>query len=144
MTESREAEVKILLQEWTDQQNHDRCWYYPELFEKLLKIFDITPSSEIKLPLRSEFREGCRRFEEEQYKQSSMSPEDIVAQKAILEFRKLGESFNQHHNNCETCLKAARLRFAGGTTAEINARRCEEGRVLATTYQEMYNDDSLR
>lgn len=141
MNSVREEEARLLLQEWVDQQGHNRCWYYPELFNELVKIFHIQPSVEPKLPPRSDFREGCRRYEEEQYRgKQAETPEDIVARKAIIKFRKLKKEFEEHHNGCETCLKAARLRFAGATPDLIDSKRCKIGAELSVACRDMYDD----
>ena len=42
--------AKEILQTWLNQQGHDRCWYYPEVFKKLIEIFEITPTKEPLLP----------------------------------------------------------------------------------------------
>lgn len=64
---SKCEEAKQLIQSWIDKQGHDRCWYYPEIFEKLIAIYDIKSTISTNLPSRSEFREGCLLFEEQQY-----------------------------------------------------------------------------
>ncbi len=60
--------VKEVIQEWVNKQGHDRCWYYPELFKELIKILDVKPSKEPKLPPINEFKKGCERYQEEEYK----------------------------------------------------------------------------
>ncbi len=60
-------EARELIQTWTDKQGHDRCWYYPELFERLKKLYDIRPRIDPALPPRAEFEEGCRRYQTEEY-----------------------------------------------------------------------------
>jgi hypothetical protein len=59
--------TKKEIQSWIDQQGHDRCWYYPELFTKLVKIFKLTPSKEPKLPPRKEFELGCKRYQDQEF-----------------------------------------------------------------------------
>lgn len=60
-------EAKQIIQEWVDKQGHDRCWYYPELFLKLADIFDVKMGVEPKLPPRTEFEEGCKRYQNDEY-----------------------------------------------------------------------------
>ena len=60
-------EVKKVIQEWVDKQGHDRCWYYPDLFRKLAEILEIIPSREPSLPPLEEFKNGCERYQEEEY-----------------------------------------------------------------------------
>lgn len=59
--------VKAIVQEWLDQQGHDRCWYYPELFSRLVLELELTPTREPSLPPREEFERGCRQYTDEQY-----------------------------------------------------------------------------
>lgn len=65
--ESKYIEARQVIQEWVDKQGHDRCWYYPELFRRLLDIYDIRPSKDPHLPKIEEFRAGCERYQREQY-----------------------------------------------------------------------------
>lgn len=65
--EEKYAQAKKVMQTWVDQQGHDRCWYYPELFLQLVEIFEMTPTRSPCLPARSEFEEGCRRYQDEEY-----------------------------------------------------------------------------
>lgn len=58
-------EIKAIVQEWTDKQGHNRCWYYPELFRKLAKILSI--KGEPKQVPRAEFERGCSQFQDEEY-----------------------------------------------------------------------------
>ena len=59
--------IRQIVQEWLDQQGHDRCWYYPELFSKLANVLNLTPKIDPALPTRQEFEEGCRKFQDEEY-----------------------------------------------------------------------------
>ncbi len=49
------------------QQGHENCHYYPEMFEELMKAFDIEYPQDRKLPPRTEFRARCREFESKLY-----------------------------------------------------------------------------
>ena len=66
-TEEQLQEAKIIIQQWIDKQRHDRCWYYPDLFNQLVVLFDIKPSKEPFLPPLAEFQEGCKRYQEEEF-----------------------------------------------------------------------------
>ncbi len=66
--EKKYLEAKKVLQGWTDKQEHDRCWYYPDLFRKLIDIFEIKPSKEARLPPLEEFKRGCEKYQREEYK----------------------------------------------------------------------------
>lgn len=59
--------AREVTQKWVDKQGHDRCWYYPELFKRLVNIFQIRPTKNPDLPSRPEFEAGCRRFQDEEY-----------------------------------------------------------------------------
>ncbi len=65
--ERKYKEARILLQEWTDKQGHERCHYYPEIFRKLCDVLEVEPILDPALPLRNEFEEGCRRYQNEEY-----------------------------------------------------------------------------
>lgn len=60
-------EAKQVLQSWVDQQKHGRCWYYPDIFNRLCEIFEVTPTNEPNLPSRIQFEIGCKYFQDEQY-----------------------------------------------------------------------------
>lgn len=61
-------EVKKIVQEWTDKQGHERCWYYPDLFNRLAGVLGVTPTVAPCLPPRAEFEEGCRKYQEEEFR----------------------------------------------------------------------------
>ncbi len=61
------VDIKRIVQTWVDKQGHDRCWYYPDLFNELVRVLEITPSRDPCLPPLGEFREGCKRYQKEQY-----------------------------------------------------------------------------
>lgn len=56
-----------LLTDWESKQSHDACWYYPEVFNDLQKLFGITPS-EKELPPKEEFERGCKAYQLHLYK----------------------------------------------------------------------------
>jgi hypothetical protein len=66
--------VKGIIQAWTDQQGHERCWYYPDLFNELASLLGVIPKTEPCLPPRKEFEEGCRRYQEQEYGQRTSLP----------------------------------------------------------------------
>ena len=66
-TEEKYRVVKQVLQEWVNQQGHNRCWYYPDLFDRLVEITGITSQVNPQLPPREEFEAGCRKYQKEQY-----------------------------------------------------------------------------
>ena len=66
--EEKFNEAKKILEEWIDKQGHERCWYYPDLLEELIKIYGVTSSKSPSLPPLEEFKKGCLKYQEEEYK----------------------------------------------------------------------------
>jgi hypothetical protein len=58
--------VKAVIREYIDKEGHDRCWYYPDIFNRLAVLLDIKTGSR-KLPTREEFEAGCKRYQDEQF-----------------------------------------------------------------------------
>lgn len=69
--EIKEIETRKALQTWLNQQGHNRCWYYPEIFHKLCELHEVKMTVEPKLPPKEEFEIGCNRYQEEEYTKSS-------------------------------------------------------------------------
>jgi len=48
------TEVDLIVHEFVNKQVqvHERCWYYPELFNRLAKILDIEQVNSSNLPTR--------------------------------------------------------------------------------------------
>ena len=67
MSKNKEEQARALLQVWLDKQGHDRCWYYPEIFLELCKLFDVKASLPPSLPTLEEFQEGCKKYQIEQF-----------------------------------------------------------------------------
>lgn len=61
------TKVRKTVQTWLDKQGHDRCWYYPDLFREIATALELKPTVAPKLPTLEEFREGCRRYQDEEY-----------------------------------------------------------------------------
>lgn len=59
--------AKEALQEWVDKQGHDRCWYYPDIFNRLCDILQVKPTKTPSLPPEQEFKGGCNRYRGEEY-----------------------------------------------------------------------------
>lgn len=62
--------TKAILQDWLDKQGHERCWYYPDLFEALAKLHGVTMKESPSLPARAEFEAGCKKYQEEEFGKS--------------------------------------------------------------------------
>ena len=60
-------EVKRILQEAIEKQGHERCWYHPDLFQRLIDLLEIKTTKDLCLPPRKEFEQGCKKYQEEQY-----------------------------------------------------------------------------
>jgi hypothetical protein len=61
------AELKNIVQTWVDQQGHNRCWYYPDVFEQIAAVLDIQPTKKPALPSLEEFKAGCERYQQEEF-----------------------------------------------------------------------------
>ena len=68
MLEEKLNKIKDLISEWDAKTGHDRCWYFPDLFRKIAEIVEVKLTNHSELPLREEFEEGCRKYQEEEYK----------------------------------------------------------------------------
>ena len=61
--------ITARVQSWLDKQGHDRCWYYPEIFESIAEELDLARTIAPSLPPCAEFMKGCERYQAEQYSQ---------------------------------------------------------------------------
>ena len=61
-------QIRTLVQEWVDKKQHDRCWYYPEIFRSIAEILNVTPTGPVDRVTEPEFRGGCDRFTKEEFK----------------------------------------------------------------------------
>lgn len=68
------SEVAILVQSWLNKQGHERCWYYPELFNHLAAALGLKATVAPGLPPRQEFERGCDRYQAEQYGNAQTDP----------------------------------------------------------------------
>ena len=78
----RLAAARRITQEWIDQHGHERCWYYPDLFERIAECLEVVPTVGPGLPPRAEFEAGCRRYQDEQYSGQPCAGQDDVVSKA--------------------------------------------------------------
>ena len=60
-------QIAAVTQEWLDKQGHDKCWYYPEYFRKIVEILGLQPTKDPNLPPEAEFDEFCGRYRQEVY-----------------------------------------------------------------------------
>ena len=65
--EERYIQAQAVLQRWVNQQGHDRCWYYPDLFRELAVILEVTPTKDPSLPSLEEFKRGCEQYQREEF-----------------------------------------------------------------------------
>ncbi len=63
-------EVKKIVQESIEKQGHERCWYHPDLFQRLIEVLEVKPMGKPSLPPRKEFEQGCKKYQDEQYKET--------------------------------------------------------------------------
>jgi hypothetical protein len=77
--------LRTVVQVWLDNQVHDRCWYYPDLFNVIASNIGIEANAPAHLPPRAEFEDGCRRYQCEQY--AALTPSNPVAATPVPEAR---------------------------------------------------------
>jgi len=65
--EDKVVQASALLTEWAHKQHHDRCWYYPDVFDQLCDLLGVQRPERPALPPRCEFEQGCSRYQNEQY-----------------------------------------------------------------------------
>ena len=58
--------IRAAIQEWSGQQGHDRCWYYPDIFKRIADIAGVDVPAKPDIP-RPEFEQGCRRFQDQEF-----------------------------------------------------------------------------
>lgn len=58
--------IESLVRTWVEKQGHERCWYYPEIFDAIARELGVVVE-ERGLPSREEFAEGCRRYQEQEF-----------------------------------------------------------------------------
>ena len=61
------AKARQILQEWTDRQSHDKCWFAPEVLDKLVKCLGVEATVPANLPPLEEFRDGCWKYQDMLY-----------------------------------------------------------------------------
>lgn len=63
--------IRQVVLQWASQQGHNKCWYYPDLFNELIEILGIKPNEYIPtnqtLPSVEEFKKGCERYQRDLY-----------------------------------------------------------------------------
>jgi hypothetical protein len=59
----KEEQTLAVLQELARRQGHDLCHYEPEAIEQLMKLYGVQPPTDLRLPARKDFRQGCRDYE---------------------------------------------------------------------------------
>lgn len=65
---SIKRETKRILKKWLKKQGHDRCHYYPGIFNSLLKLYGIDSNKyDSQLPKLCEFKKGCNQFQNDEY-----------------------------------------------------------------------------
>ena len=62
--------IEAAVVEWMQKQGHDRCWYYPEIFQRILDVLELTEAAPPQYATRltkTEFEAGCRRYAADLY-----------------------------------------------------------------------------
>lgn len=59
--------VQDMVQEWLDKQGNERCWYYPDIFNKICEVLNLKCNVDRGLPLEQVFRRNCDKFTKEEY-----------------------------------------------------------------------------
>lgn len=58
---------RTLLQNWTSKQGHERCWYYPDVFDQLHVTLGLElPARRPTIP-QDQFEAGCLEFQRSEY-----------------------------------------------------------------------------
>lgn len=60
-------QIQAVIQEWDSKKGHNRCWFYPELFQQIAKIVEVPLTDSPILPPKEEFEACCEKYKEEQY-----------------------------------------------------------------------------
>ncbi len=64
--------IEQAVRKWINMQDHNRCWYYPEIFQEIIEILEIevTVSQFVGMNFinREEFEKGCKKYQDEIYK----------------------------------------------------------------------------
>lgn len=84
MSDGKLEAVTTIVQSWADKQGHDRCWYYPELFEKLAAILGVTPKVSPNLPPRHEFERGCREYQDKEFGNRQTNPKQWLNREELI------------------------------------------------------------
>jgi hypothetical protein len=59
--------IREIIQTYDNKRGHDRCWYYPDLFEEIAKVVDVSLNNHPILPDRATFEEGCKKYQDQQF-----------------------------------------------------------------------------
>lgn len=91
--EEQNQKIKNVVEEWINKQGHERCWYYPDLFKKIVDILEIN-IPEPQLPSRQEFETGCKKYQTQEFGEKDILPKSplvnfflsivIITQIAVL------------------------------------------------------------
>lgn len=63
----RAHQARLVLQAWADEQGHNKCWYYPDVFSELCRVLDVESKTDPKLPPREEFMQCCAEYAADLY-----------------------------------------------------------------------------
>lgn len=59
--------IRSYIEDWISKQDHDKCWYYPEIFKQICEVLEI-PYEKQKLNsiTKEEMKRGCDKFIDEE------------------------------------------------------------------------------
>ena len=135
--------ITARVQSWLDKQGHDRCWYYPEIFESIAEELDLARTIAPSLPPCAEFMKGCERYQAEQYSQVGLQAAKRLAPPIAPTGRKwpigtpdehtwklASDSCRDDHGpSYEWHLRLAAARTRRGLTLDALARRLDPPRT---------------
>lgn len=58
-----EQQTKAILEQLATRRGHDLCHYEPIAIGQLMQLYGVEPPTDLNLPPREAFRQGCRDYE---------------------------------------------------------------------------------
>jgi hypothetical protein len=104
-------QIAAAIEEWSLKQAHDRCWYYPDVFNRIANVLNLSTLAQPNLPPRAEFEEGCRRYQAEEYTENQSLVDESQLQRNLN--LTIEQRLSEHQNSLDLLfdLKAAGLRL---------------------------------
>jgi len=123
--------ITARVQSWLDKQGHDRCWYYPEIFESIAEELDLARTIAPSLPPCAEFMKGCERYQAEQYSQVGIQAANRLAPPNAPTGRKWPIGTPEEHTYAQHtwACRLQQARTHRGLTLDVLARRLDPPRT---------------